>query len=425
LIGENAMSDVKLRTARDYGAIDPAADDPSQLQRRPATSAGLPIGLAAPRRRLPWRLVTFFLAVIAPTALAAGYLYGVSRDQYVSEFRFRLRHAQPSKLENASALAGLEGAGAALETMTDSEIVVQYLQSRQVLDDLRPSVDLDAVYGRPDADWWNRLPPGEPIEDKLRYWRRVIDPFFDVSTGVVSVKVRAFEPADAQTVSAAMLRSAERLVNRLSERAQADKLAYAHQSVVDELAAWKSAEKSLRDFRNQNEVVLPSIQATESTRLDGALRTSESWVRAALDAMRARGISTSSPQAAALQAQLASIETELRRTQTEQTRADPPASLEAARPAESFASVLTAYEGLDVDAKIAAKSYEMAVMAEQRAHDEASQQQIYLDTFVSPAMPERSLYPVRWRMVLQIGFTSVGAWLLGTLLWRGVMDHIE
>lgn len=396
------------------------------------TSLGLlPLtGQTMRRRRFPWKTTTLILTVALPTVLTGIYLHQYAADQYVSEFRYRLRHAQPAKLENTSALAGLAGAGAALETMTDSEIVVQYLQSRQVIDDIQQDVDLDTIYGRNQRDWWNSLPHGEPIEDKVKYWRHVADPFFDASTGVTTVKVRAFERADAQRVSQALLTSAEKLVNELSRRAEGNRLTYTLQSVDLKLAAWKEAETALRNFRNANEVVLPNIQASESSRLDGSLRSAESRIRASLDALRLQGISDTSPQARTLKAQFDSVTAEIKRTQTQQTRSEPPVapSLKGEKgqvSLQSFATILTTYESLETVAKISAKTYELALTAEQRARDEASQQQIYLDAFVKPAVAEKSIYPVRWRILLEVSLGSFACWCLGVLLWRGIMDHID
>ena len=381
---------------------------------------------AAPRRhRLSWNRIVFGLSVILPIVLAAIYVYGFASDQYVSEFRFRLRNAQTSRLDSSSAslMSSLTGTSGALEAAAESEIVVQYLESRQVLEDIKPAIDLDRIYGRESADWYARLSANEPIEEKVRYWHRVADPFYDASTGIVTVKIRAFEPGDARVVSAAVLAAAEKLVNTLSDRANADRLAYARATTGEKLTVWKNAEVALREFRNANGVLFPNMQAGESTGLDGNLRAAESKTRAALDTLRLQGVAPDAPQVRSLTAQMVSIQTELRRTQAQITRPSP-----ATGPATGvlpLATLVTTYEGLDVDAKIASKAYELAIMAEQRARDEANQQRVYLDAFVQPAEAQKSLYPVRWRMLLEVAAASFAAWCLGTLLYRAIMDHID
>ena len=375
---------------------------------------------AAPPPARPWRLISFILIVLLPVLLGAVYLYGFASDQYVSEFRFRLRHAQTLRMDPSSALAGLTGAAAPLQAMTDSEIVVQYLQSRQVLDDLATLVPIDALFARPDADWWARMDAADPIETKLRYWQYMVDPFFDMATGIVTVRVRAFDRAQAQALSAALLGLSEKLVNTLSERAVADKVAYAKGETAAKARAMAAAEVALRQFRNANGVLFPQMQANEATGLDGQLRADLAAARATATGLRARGVAPDGPQMRTLNSRIAGLEAELSHQQTRVTRPDA-----ATSDAAPLASVLASYEALDVDAKIATKSYEMAVMAEQRARDEAAQQQIYLDAFVRPAVPQKSLYPIRWRLLLQIGAGAFILWCLSLLTWKAVLDHVE
>jgi len=61
---------------------------------------------AHPRRRLSPRLVSFVLCVAAPTLVAAIYYAFIAADQYVAEFRFGLRTAEPLRADPASVLQG-------------------------------------------------------------------------------------------------------------------------------------------------------------------------------------------------------------------------------------------------------------------------------------------------------------------------------
>jgi capsular polysaccharide transport system permease protein len=161
-----------------------------------------PLRRRATRRR--WRLASLLLVVLLPTALACGYLYRYAADQYVTEFRFSVRHEAPLRMDStvgSPLTASLGGGVPPLAMITDSQIVIQYLKSRQVIDDMITSgVDLDAIYARADTDFLAHLRPHGSIEERQRYWQRMVDPFFDMTTGIVSVQVRAFSPSDAQIV---------------------------------------------------------------------------------------------------------------------------------------------------------------------------------------------------------------------------------
>ena len=120
---------------------------PSSLAREPAIAAGLPVppedsgaiavfqaqDFAARRRRFPVRLLSFVVIVVVPVALAAVYYFVIAADQYVAEFRFALRTVEPVRAEIGGIL---QGSVAPSPVGVDSYAVVQYLGSRDVIDDL-------------------------------------------------------------------------------------------------------------------------------------------------------------------------------------------------------------------------------------------------------------------------------------------------
>ena len=193
-------------------------------------SAELPPLPRLRRRRRIGRLLSLLLAVALPTALMGTYLYRYADNQYISEFRFSVRRQAPLRVDPSAGSSMAAGLSPSLNLamINDSEIVVQYLKSRQVIDDITAAgIDLDRIYAQQDNDLLAHLSPGATAEERLRYWHRIVDPFFDLTNGIVSVQVRAFRPEDARIVADKALQLAETLVNHMSSRAQADQLAYA------------------------------------------------------------------------------------------------------------------------------------------------------------------------------------------------------
>ena len=121
-----------------------------------------------------------------------------------------------------SEAGGFFGNAAPSPVGVDSYAVVQYIGSRDIIDDVSKSLDLRAMFSRPEADWPARLRLPTTIEELVRYWKGQVDGFFDVTNGTVTVKARAFTPEDALNLAQAILSSSERLVNELSARARRD-----------------------------------------------------------------------------------------------------------------------------------------------------------------------------------------------------------
>jgi capsular polysaccharide transport system permease protein len=138
---------------------------------RTAIAAGLPVPaedggaiavfqpqeFTARRRRVPVRLLSLVVVVLVPATLAALYYFLIAADQYVAEFRFALRTVEPARAE----VGGLfQGNVAPSPVGVDSYAVVQYLGSRDVIDELGKTLDLREMFSRAEADWVSRLPPG-------------------------------------------------------------------------------------------------------------------------------------------------------------------------------------------------------------------------------------------------------------------------
>lgn len=382
---------------------------------------------APSRRRNPgrrWRLASLLLTVGLPVVLAAGYLYGFATDQYVTEFRFSVRHEAPFRIDpvpGPAAAASLGGNSAMLAVITDSQIVIQYLKSRQIIDDLiAADVDLDAIYGREGTDFWAALRRGDSVEARQRYWRRMVDPFFDMTTGIVSVEVRAFSPADARLVAAKALQLSEKLVNDLSGRAHADLVAYAQHEADRSEVKLKAAQSAIAGYRDQHAVLFPEMQATADTTVEGQVQGSLVEAKTAYKSQIGQGVSKDAMPMRILGNRIAALETELREVHGRLARSDGGGAGDA-----TLASVISGYNVLHLDEDIAAKVYERALIGLQDARNAASQQSVYLTAFVRPGLPQDSMYPVRWRVMLETALLSFVAWCLAQLLYHGIRDHID
>jgi capsular polysaccharide transport system permease protein len=360
---------------------------------------------------------------VAPTLLTAVYLFGFAADQYVCEFHVSVRQNQPAPMETGSLMQSLTGGSSMLAAAIDSEIVVEYLKSQQLLNDLHGGIDFAAVYAAPQADWLSRLDPGAPAELRLRYWRRMIDPYFDLSSGLISVRVRSFSPATSLAMAQAVLRLSEALVNRLSERARHDKVAFSEAEVARSEDRFRRAELALAAYRNAHGVVFPQMNATENATLDAGLRQDIARGEAQYETLRARGVSPQAPALGVLQSRIAALRAQLGQVQTQLTR--PPGVDETEAQAPALATTLSGYDALDVEARIAEHAYEQALSLRQQAMSAAAQQQVYLNTFVQPSLPEASLYPQRWRMLLEVLIGSCVLWALAALLFYGVREHLD
>src|SRR5207248_755111 len=213
--------------------------------------------------------LSFIACVLVPIMVVAVYLFTIAADQYVSEFRFSLSSIDPPRLDPLSLLAGnASHSPAGLE----SQIVVQYITSRAMVDRLDASLDLRHLFSPPEADWWARLPRPTSVEALVLYWRGQVDPFYDPANGTVVARVRAFTPAEALQLAQAIVAASEQLVNDLSARARHDTVRNAEAEVAQAETRLKAVLGEIRAFRDREGLIDPGKTAEATGTLAARLR---------------------------------------------------------------------------------------------------------------------------------------------------------
>ena len=399
----------------------------SSQAREPAIAAGLPVpaedrgavavfqaqDFAARRRRFPVRLLSFVVVVLVPVALATVYYFVIAADQYVAEFRFALRTVEPVRAEIGGIL---QGSVAPSPIGVDSYAVVQYLGSRDVIDELGKTLDLREMFSRPEADWLARLELPVSIEELVRYWKSQVDAFYDITNGTIVVRARAFRPDDALQLAQAILASAEQLVNDLSARARRDTLRNSEKEVRRTERRLKTALTRLREFRDREGIIDPRKTVDATQALAGRIR--DEIVRADTELSTVKHyMRADAPSVRMLEARIQSLQTQLRSVESEVTDTEKSRS-------EVLSRVMGSYERLESERTFAEKAYQHALEALDRARMNADRQQVYIAGFVQPSLPEEPLYPRRFRDVGIALFLCCAVWLIGAFAIQTVREHL-
>ena len=366
---------------------------------------------AAARREL-WRRIplSFVLLVVVPTLLAAIYYLFIATPAYVSETRFVVRQAsreQPSPLGFA-----LQGVGLS-STQTDAFSVHEYMKSRDAAADLGRKTDLAAILARPGVDPISRFPrPWESsTTDTLhKSMKRFVTVSYDSTTGISTLRVKAFRPQDAREMATVLLDGGEKLVNQLNARANEGAVRESARDLADAEARLTEAQLKLTSFRNQERIIDPTRAAVESSALIGGLMSEVATMRA--ERSQLAQSAPQSPQLEILNRRIAAYE-----AQIEVERA------KIAGTTESLAPKLATYESLALDREYAERSVAAARTALDNSQIDARRQQLYLDRIVNPNLPTDASEPRRLRHILTIFLSLLIAYGVGLLVVAGLREH--
>jgi len=368
---------------------------------------------AEPRFRLSLGWLSFAAVVALPMMIAALYYMLIAADQYVAEFRFAVRSAEPARSELGSLLGSDV---ASTPAAADSYIVVQYIRSRAMIDDLGRTLDLREIYATPRADWPARLHLPVSVEQLLDYWKDQVDAFFDPTNGTVVVRVSAFTRHDALNLAQAILAASEALVNRLSARARLDALHGAALEVDTAERRLSTALARLREFRDNEGLVDPNKAADARVAL--ADRVRDALVRARIELSTLRQyLRDDAPPVKLLDARIEALEEQQQAVESGVTgtaRTRPP----------TLSRVMGRYEELESERHFAENAYQHALEALDRSRVNADRQHVYIADFVSPRLPEEALYPRRARALAVVFLVAFAVWAIGGLTVRSVRDHL-
>lgn len=362
------------------------------------------VSLVSERKR--WLLI-----VALPTLLTAGYYYLIAASQYESEAHFLVRSTQndaaPSGIGQALSLIG-----GVTSAPNDAASVSDYLSSHDAVDRLRTSQQLVERFRRPEADLLSKLMPANPSPERLlRYYRGQVDVKLNSDTGITVIKVRSFRPDDSYALVNALLQLGEERVNMLNQRAYDVGLKVARAQVAEAEQALRTSQQALTAFRQQRRNIDPIATGQAQIGLVTTLQTALAQARAARASVPST-VSSSSPQVRALDKRIVALEAQVGAEASHLTGGR-----------NAIAANVGDYQSLQLRQQFAAKQYDLAAAALERAREQAQRQQLFIVKVVQPNMPVKALYPKAARIVATVFLGLALAYALGWLIAAGVREH--
>lgn len=369
------------------------------------------------RRSFPW---LFLLLVILPTVLTTVYYYRYASDQYVSEAHFIIQGTSGAKLDVLGALTGLPGAGGGT---SDAMIIRDYLLSGDFIKDIKPELDVRAHYANPRIDAYARLPADASEEDLVKYWQNMTDVEHDLTSGISTLKITAFDADSGKKLVTLALKQSEALVNKLSSSLLTDTLKLAEKEALTAEQEVNALRQQLTNFREQQDVLDPGSQATARIEREETARLT-----------RLSELQTQLSQAEAELAQVSSfMQPEAMRVKTLQSKVN---SLRQQLAKEQSVSVaqskgqrteiagqLAQYTELQSRLGFAEQLYKAKQGALEQARLELERKQRYLTVTVQPNLPDEAIKPEKISGILTVLLLSFLFWGIGSLSVATIRDH--
>jgi len=187
---------------------------------------------------------SFSIIIVIPTTLAVLYFGLLASSVYITESTFVLHSvSQPTASSGIGSL--LKGSGFSGLNPADDNLaaVSAYITSRDAMRELDREMNLKKQW----SHWWidpiQRFAPlsfSKKYEYLYPYYKKHITTDLEKESNLVTLTVRGFSAQQSLEINQFLLLGAERLVNRLNERARQNMIGYAEKDV-------EAAQKLVKD----------------------------------------------------------------------------------------------------------------------------------------------------------------------------------
>lgn len=359
-------------------------------------------------------LRSFFIVCGIPTLIAGVYFGAIASDIYVSEARFSIRSAN-SGGGGGGGLAELLVSPIVSSAGQDVMVVADYVQSQDMLQKIQQSLALRSHYSDESNDFLARLDENATSEELLEYFNNQVQLLHETSSDVLTLKVHAFDPVFAQDLANLIITLSEDLVNRMSNRMEADALSVAQREVERTSEKLLLASNKIRSFRNLNQSLNPAAESEAYVGLVSGIEQKLLEVRTALSEKGAY-MRSSAPEMVSLLNREKALKHQL---QIEKSRVS--GDTEGAE----LSGLIDTYQPLVLDQELAQQQYASALTSLEVARLEAQRKKQYLITFIQPSLPDEAIEPRRIYQILTVFMSAFLAFLIGGLMWSALRDHMR
>ena len=376
-----------------------------------------PAGPATMHRRHWGLLFTFVVLVLAPLGAIIFYLFTIAEDQYASTTGFTVRTEESGGASDF--MGGLAQFALGGGNTSDGDILYEFIQSQELIMAVNDRIDLRAHYGQHwPTDWAFSIWDDASIEELLWFWQRIVRISYDQSTGLMEVRVLAFDPETARRIAQEIVRDSQDMINALNNQAREDAMSYAQGDLDVAVERLKQTREALTQFRTRTQIVDPEadIQGRMGVMNNLQQQLAESLIEYDLLQETANQNDPRVTQA------LRRIEVIRARIVSER---DTFASdtTETGGVGEDYPTLIAEFESLSVDRQYAEQSYRAALTALDVARTKAARQSRYLATYIRPTLPQTSEFPRRYVLSMLAALFLVLFWSILALVYYSIRDR--
>lgn len=357
----------------------------------------------------------FFLIVVIPTFLTSFYLLFIATPIYISEAKIIIKSATPSP--GSTGLSSLLKTVGVLEpSIVGSYFVMNYIHSKDAMFELDKKYQIKKYYGSSKLDFFQRFDPfgiDPSYENFSKYYKdKVVTPFLDITSSVLTIRVRAADKEYAYDLANELVKMSERFVNALNTRSSYTALEYYKQQLEDSRKKVKKLGSEIAHFLTKTGVVSPEQQI--GAVLQSTIRLQEQLIGKQIELLGIISVAPENPKIPILKGEIQQLKAEIDKNLN---------FLAGAK--DSIAPHAVELELLKTELQMLQKEVEANFAAYLQAQNQAFMQQLFIEKIESPSMPDAPMEPKRLKIIFTVFAISFALWGILAILIAGIKEHKE
>jgi len=370
-------------------------------------------GITQKIRSFAGRHFLFTITVCVPTILSIIYFSLIASNIYISEASFIVRSPQQQSSSGLGSILQNTGLLNFSQSQEDVFTVKDYISSRDALKELNDQLNLTDSWSSWKIDVLHRFGVfgfRRDFEYLFEYYKKRVNVTTDSKSNITVLTTNVFSADQAKQINELLLQAAERIVNKLNERARQDLIGYATREVSRAEEKVKKAALALSTYRNKEGVVDPEKQSSFHFELIAKLQ--DEWISTKTELANLRAFAPGSPNPPKL---------ELRaKTLQEAMNAE---LAKVAGGSNSLSSKDANYQQLALEREFAGQQLASALSSLETARNEAQRQQLYLEVISKPLEPDVAMQPKRIQGIIVTLVVGIIAYGIGSMLVAGIREH--
>ncbi|MBI2718631.1 MAG: hypothetical protein HY245_15455 [Rhizobiales bacterium] len=331
-------------------------------------------------------LVLFLLLFALPFMVVTAYELLYATDRYNSDAMIEITQQKPAAIGLDLSVLGLP----APANNQDPLIVIQFINSLDMLQYLEQQLQVREHYSSDSVDWWSRLPASASVEDFHTYMANYIVTSYDSDSQLISIHVEAFNREFAQKVVNAILNHSQDFIDKLNAKVTVEQSKFLEIQLAESEKRLREVTGQLLQFQRDNRLMTTDTEAALVSSNISDIEKQLLTKKADLDA-QSKGLSTASPVLQTLKSQIDTLKVQLAH---EKDRL-------AGTTTGAVSELSARYKEISMNLDFVTNIYKSNLTQLETARIDAIQRLKYLVVVTQPSIADESLYPNR-------------PWILGT-----------